>query len=95
MENLTACLAAPVFLAFAGHRLTPARGGGADPAHRDVAGFALCAGMAMLLNAPAVLGVLETVEDEAAWLVRVARAFTRSPVVRDVRDRARAEVTAD
>ncbi|MFJ3799100.1 MAB_1171c family putative transporter [Streptomyces sp. NPDC090088] len=59
MENLTACLAALVFLAFAGHRLTLARGGGADPAHRDVAGFALCAGMAMLLNAPAVLGVLE------------------------------------
>ncbi|MFF7981766.1 MAB_1171c family putative transporter [Streptomyces sp. NPDC007901] len=59
MENLTACLAALVFLVFAGHRLTLTRGGGADPAHRDVAGFALCAGMAMPLNAPAVLHVLE------------------------------------
>ncbi|MFJ9707649.1 MAB_1171c family putative transporter [Streptomyces sp. NPDC101234] len=59
MENLTACLAALVFLVFAGHRLTLARGGGADPAQRDVAGFALCAGLAMLLNAPALLHVLE------------------------------------
>ncbi|NEA97629.1 MAB_1171c family putative transporter [Streptomyces sp. SID13726] len=59
MENLTACLAALVFLGFAGHRLVIARGGGADPAQRDVAGFALCVGAAMLLNAPAVLDAMD------------------------------------
>lgn len=59
MENLTACLAALVFLVFAGHRLVIVRGGGADPAQRDVAGFALCVGAAMLLNAPAVLDAMD------------------------------------
>ncbi|MGW3950738.1 MAB_1171c family putative transporter [Streptomyces sp. NPDC004752] len=59
MENLTACLAALVFLVFAGHRLVIARGGGADPVQRDVAGFALFMGTAMLLNAPAVLDTLD------------------------------------
>ncbi|MGW3951214.1 hypothetical protein ACWEKM_09785 [Streptomyces sp. NPDC004752] len=59
MTNLTAYLAALVFLAFAVHRLAITRGGRADPAQRNVAGFALCAGTAMLLNSPAVLDTLE------------------------------------
>lgn len=59
MTDLTACLAALVFLVFAGHRLAISRRGRTDPAQRDVAGFALCAGTAMLLNAPAVLGVVD------------------------------------
>ncbi|MFI0729432.1 MAB_1171c family putative transporter [Streptomyces sp. NPDC021225] len=59
MTNLTASLAALVFLVFAVHRLVTTRGGRVDPAHRDVAGFALCAGTAMLLNAPAVMDSLD------------------------------------
>lgn len=34
---------------------------------------------------------LETVEDEAAWLVQVTHAFTASATVRDVRNRVRAQ----
>ncbi|MEU5613552.1 MAB_1171c family putative transporter [Streptomyces sparsogenes] len=59
MASLTASLAALVFLVFAVHRLVITRGGRADPAQRDVAGFALCAGTAMLFNAPVVLDALD------------------------------------
>ncbi|OMI39966.1 MAB_1171c family putative transporter [Streptomyces sparsogenes] len=59
MASLTASLAALVFLVFAVHRLVITRGGRAEPAQRDVAGFALCVGTAMLLNAPVVLDALD------------------------------------
>ncbi|MET8977043.1 MAB_1171c family putative transporter [Streptomyces sp. NPDC004539] len=59
MSDLTAWLAALLFLTFAAHRLLTTRGGRTDPTQRDTAGFALCAGTAMLLNAPAVSALLD------------------------------------
>jgi len=59
VSDLTACLAALLFLTFAAHRLLATRGGGTDPTQRDTAGFALCAGTAMLLNAPAVTALVD------------------------------------
>lgn len=51
-------LAACVFLVFAVHRLVVTRGAGADPAQRYVAGFALCMGAAIAINARATLAAL-------------------------------------
>ncbi|MHC5904247.1 MAB_1171c family putative transporter [Streptomyces sp. S6] len=59
MSDLTAVLAALLFLTFAAHRLLATRGGSTDPTQRDTAGFALCAGTAMLLNSPAVAALLD------------------------------------
>ncbi|WP_416972986.1 MAB_1171c family putative transporter [Streptomyces sp. 4F14] len=59
MTNATAVLAALLFLAFAAHRLLTTRGARRAPEQRDAAGFALCAGTAILLNAPAVTGLLD------------------------------------
>lgn len=58
MTDLGAYLAASVFLAFAAHRLVITRGEAADPAQRYVAGFAICLGAAIALNARATLGAL-------------------------------------
>ncbi|WP_411113030.1 MAB_1171c family putative transporter [Streptomyces sp. 029-5] len=58
MADLTAYLAAGVFLAYAVHRLVVIRRKGADSAQRHVVGFALCMGLAMLFNAPATLSAL-------------------------------------
>ncbi|SEG54398.1 hypothetical protein SAMN05216223_106120 [Actinacidiphila yanglinensis] len=52
MTDLTAYVAAAVFLVFGAHRLAVTRTAGADPAQRYVSAFALCMTPGMLLNAP-------------------------------------------
>ncbi|WP_225850428.1 MAB_1171c family putative transporter [Streptomyces sp. HPF1205] len=59
LTDLTVFPAAVAFLGFAVHRLAIIRGGRADSAQRDVAGFALCTGAALLLDAPSVLALLD------------------------------------
>lgn len=54
MADLLSYLGAAFFLAFGAHRLAITRGARADSAQRYVSGFALCMGLALFFNAPAV-----------------------------------------
>ncbi|WP_329128553.1 hypothetical protein OG552_00425 [Streptomyces sp. NBC_01476] len=61
MTDVAGCLTAAVFLVFAVHRFTVTRGEAADPAQLRVAGFALCMGAAVLLNAPTAAAAVDAI----------------------------------
>lgn len=72
MTDITAYLAAAVFLAFGAYRLSAARG---DATQRYIGAFALCMGGALVLNAPAAIAAVTRLWDTRAFVVALVHAL--------------------
>ncbi|NJQ16250.1 MAB_1171c family putative transporter [Streptomyces bohaiensis] len=77
MSGAVAYLAPAVFLAFAGFRLTLSSGARTDPVQRAICGFAACSGLALLVNAPPTLRLLEpaVATEPVIWATRALKAY--------------------
>lgn len=77
MSGAVAYLAPAVFLAFAGFRLALSSGARTDPVQRAICGFAACSGLALLVNAPPTLRLLEPVvaTEPVIWATRALKAY--------------------
>lgn len=75
MAEAAAYLSPAVFLGFAAVRLTLSAGARRDPVQRCVCGFALCTGLALLINAPPTLAALDGAVpvEPAVWLSRALK----------------------
>ncbi|NJP65372.1 MAB_1171c family putative transporter [Streptomyces spiramenti] len=77
MSAAVAYLAPMIFLGFAGFRLALSSGARTDPVQRAICGFAACSGLALLVNAPPTLRVLEPVvaTEPVIWATRALKAY--------------------
>lgn len=77
MSGALAYVAPAVFLAFAGFRLALSSGARTDPVQRAICGFAACSGLALLVNAPPTLRLLEPAiaTEPVIWATRALKAY--------------------
>ncbi|WP_130799295.1 MAB_1171c family putative transporter [Streptomyces otsuchiensis] len=77
MTGLTPYLAPALFLGFAGFRLALSSGARSDPVQRYICGFAAFSGLALLVNAPASLALLEPLvpTEPVIWFTRALKAY--------------------